>query len=74
MTTCLPVNMCAGSRERINVFQITVLETLTDAIPRLLQKFNVFIRKLGDFIRDLVSKSIFTIHYAEHFSKSYGEI
>ncbi|XP_061171863.1 uncharacterized protein LOC133181362 [Saccostrea echinata] len=57
-TDCSPVNMCAGSRERNNVFQMTVSETVEDAIPRLLQKFQLFLRNLGDFIDTLKERGL----------------
>lgn len=57
-TTCVPINTCAGSNERSNVFQISSSETLADSIPRLLQKFQLFIRNLGEFINILVSTYI----------------
>ncbi|XP_062620056.1 uncharacterized protein LOC134281642 [Saccostrea cucullata] len=55
---CSPLNMCAGSRERNNIFQMTVSETIEDAIPRLLQKFQLFLRNLGDFLDTLKERGL----------------
>ncbi|XP_052702887.1 uncharacterized protein LOC128179500 [Crassostrea angulata] len=57
-TNCVPINMCAGSNERSNVFQIASSETLTESIPRLLQKFQLFIRNLGEFISILNERGL----------------